>query len=84
VLLGANHPRPLAIGIHKPLGELIGTNRAKFLLEWWTSWPAYVAAGGCRHDLDRTQADEFTEEQRSVPGRLRDARALGQPGKVSQ
>jgi hypothetical protein len=87
VLFDADHPRPLAIGIHKPLGGLIGTNRAKFLLEWWTSWPAYVAAaaaGGCRYNLDGTEADEITEEQRSVAGRLRDARALGQPGKVSQ
>jgi len=64
VMFDADYPRPLAIGIHKPLGELVGTNRAKFLLEWWTSWPAYiaaVAAGACRYRLDGTDAGEITE-----------------------
>jgi hypothetical protein len=67
----ADSPLPLAIGIHKPLGELIGTNRMKFPLEWWTSWPAYVAAiaaGGCWYNLDGTEAGEITEEQRQRHG----------------
>jgi ProQ/FINO family len=83
----ANSPLPLAIGIHKPLGELIGGNRAKFLLEWWTSWPAYVAAiaaGGCRYNLDGSEAGQITEEQRSIAGRPRAVPALGQPWKVAQ
>jgi hypothetical protein len=60
--------------IHKPLGELIGGNRAKFLLEWWTNWPAYVvavAAGGCWYNLDGGEAGPITEEQqRGVVGRM--------------
>ncbi len=84
VLFDAHRPVPLAIGIHKPLGKLIGVQRAKFLLEWWTSWPAYVAAvaaGGRRHSLDGSDAGEITEEQRSLAVRLHGARALGQEGK---
>jgi sRNA-binding protein len=65
----ADRPLPLAIGVHKPLGELIGFNRAAFLLAWWTSWPAYlraVAAGGSRYALDGQEAGEISECQRGV------------------
>ena len=72
-----------------PLGKLIGVQRATFLLEWWTSWPAYVGSlvrrglgtGGRRQSLDGSNAGEITEDQRSVAMRLHEARALGQEGK---
>jgi ProQ/FINO family len=82
----ADHPLPLTIGIHKPLRELIGTKRANRMLEWLTSWPAYlaaVAAGGCRYNLDGSEAGQVTEEQRTAAAWPRDARAVGQSGGLS-
>lgn len=64
VLFDADRPLPLAIGVDKPLGELIGVKRADRLLDWWTKWPAYlaaVAAGGCRYNLDGSEAGQVTE-----------------------
>jgi sRNA-binding protein len=78
-------PLPLAVGIDKPLGVIIGHDRAAFLLNWWTEWPAYVAAvaaGGCRYRLDGSEAGEISDDHReTAAARIRAARALGQPGK---
>jgi sRNA-binding protein len=82
-LFHADRPLPLAIGVHKPLGELLGGKRAKRLLEWWTKSPAYVAAvaaGGCRYSLDGSEAGQVTEEHRAIAIGMRDARALRQSG----
>jgi hypothetical protein len=67
VLFDAVRPRPLAIGVDKQLAELIGADRAGCLLDWWTQWPAYiaaVAAGGRRFHLDGTEAGEISDEHR--------------------
>jgi len=84
LLFDADRPLPLAIGVHKPLGELLGGKRAKRLLEWWTEWAPYVAAvaaGGCRYSLDGSEAGQVTEEQRAIAIRRRDAWAHGQSGR---
>jgi hypothetical protein len=79
----AEHPTPLAIGIHKPLGELSGVKRAGLLLEWWTNWAVYVAAmaaGGRWRSLAGSDSGEI-KEQRSIAVRLLEAPVLGQEGK---
>ena len=69
VLFDPDHPLPLAIGIHKELGKVLGMKRAMRLLEWWArEWRPYVAAiaaGGRRYNLDGSEADEVTEAARA-------------------
>jgi ProP effector len=66
-LFDADHPVPLAIGIHKQMGKVIGLKRAKRLMGWWTNWKPYIAAiaaGGVRYNLDGSEAGPVTEAQR--------------------
>lgn len=70
-LFDPDHPVPLAIHIHKSgrLGQLLGIKRAKRLLDWWTSQPAYVAAvaaGGQRLNLDGSSAGEVSPQHCAV------------------
>ena len=81
-LFDPEQPRPLALGIHKQLGKVIGLKRAKRLMEWWTDWAPYVAAlaaGGKRYNLDGSEAGEVTEAQRE---RARAALKLREPARV--
>lgn len=66
-LFDIEHPVPLAIHIHKQLGKVIGSKRAKHLLDWWAAWQSYtaaVAAGGSRYNLDGSIAGEVSEAHR--------------------
>jgi len=68
-LFDIEHPVPLAIHIHKPLGKVLGKKRALRLLEWWVAWPRYVAAvaaGGPRYNLDGSIAGEISEQHRGA------------------
>jgi hypothetical protein len=70
VLFDPDHPLPLAIGIHKQLGPVLGIKRAARLLEWWCrAWRPYgeaVARGGQRYNLDGSEAEEITEQARII------------------
>jgi hypothetical protein len=82
-LFDPDHPLPLAIGIHKQLGPVLGVKRAKRLLEWWCGeWRPYtdaVARGGKRYNLDGSEAGEVAEAARIIAREMWNQPGILQP-----
>jgi sRNA-binding protein len=83
MVFDADRPLPLAIGVDKPLGEILGFKRARFLLAWWCVTPAYIAAvarGGARYTLNGVEAGQVSESHRALASSDRAARVARKVG----
>jgi ProQ/FINO family len=86
-LFDPEHPLPLALGIHKQVGKVIGLKRAKRLMEWWVRWGLYiqaVAASGVRYNLDGSVAGPVTEAQQAHARAILDATEQESPEKSAR